>query len=48
MGLGLIHRQLLAAELTNDKSLRHTNLLVLGWVDRLLAGEDFAVSPYIP
>jgi hypothetical protein len=48
MGLGLIHRHLLAAELTDVKSLRDTNLLVLGWVARLLAGEDIALSPYTP
>jgi hypothetical protein len=45
MELGLIHGQLLAVELTNVKSLRDTNLLVLGWVDRLMAGERRRPSP---
>lgn len=44
LGLGLIQRRLLAAELSDPEDLRDANLLVTGWIDRLLAGENISRS----
>jgi hypothetical protein len=46
LGLGMIQRRLLAAELSDPGELQNANLLVTGWIDRLLAGEDIASSSY--
>jgi hypothetical protein len=43
LGLGLIQRHLLQVELSQADDLRAANLLVTGWIDRLLAGEDISL-----